>query len=155
MQIIQGKEAVELRELYAETFLDTQGERYQRYVASSSMNYPKGLMWDCLPLLPNKKIWESERACLWQIERHTEVYVIWDVYAYGWGMWHPKPEAVPDFYDTPSVIHMSAEEFLTRFKEFPDDIYVFDDSLAWTVILTHEYYGKNDKRICYYVEEIP
>ncbi len=55
MQIIQGKEAVELRELYAETFLDTQGERYQRYVTSSAMNYPKGLMWDCLPLSPNKK----------------------------------------------------------------------------------------------------
>lgn len=151
MQIIQGKEAAELRELYAEAFLDTHGERYRQYAAIPSM----GLMWDCLPVSQGKKSVESEHTCLWQIERRTEVYVIWDVYAYGWGMWHPKPEAVPDFYDTPSVIHMSAEEFLTRFKEFPDDIYVFDDSLAWTVILTHEYYGKNDKRICYYVEEIP
>lgn len=149
MQIIQGKEAAELRELYAEAFLDTHGERYRRYTAMPSM----GLMWDCFPVSQGKKSVESERTCLWQIERRTEVYVIWDVYAYGWGMWHPLPEFVPEHYATSSVMRMSAEEFLAHYKEFPDDIYVFDDSLTWTVILTHEYYGAHDKRICYYMEE--
>lgn len=152
MEIICGKEAVELRELYAEAFLDTQGERYHRYLKAATKDAPAGLMWDCLPALQEKKIVESECTCLWQIERRTDLYVIWDVCAYGWGLWHPKPSVVPSYYDTPAVMRMRSEEFSAHYKDFPDDVYVFDDSLSWTAILTHEYYGAHDKRICYYIE---
>lgn len=41
-------------------------------------------------------------------------------------------------YPKDSTILIDKNEFIDKFPTFPEDIYIFDETLSWTVVLTHE-----------------
>jgi len=49
-------------------------------------------------------------------------------------------------YPPYSVARFEPQHLLESLDSLPDDIYVFDSSVSWTLVLTHEDDGK--RRIC-------
>ncbi len=49
-------------------------------------------------------------------------------------------------YHKEACLKLSFQEFQEKADTFPEDIYLFDDTFTWCVILTHEDDGK--RRYC-------
>ena len=72
-----------------------------------------------------------------------------DIYVTGSNSKMLSKDIVTNFRDRGSevkVYPLSFQEYLEKADTFPEDIYFFDDTLTWCVILTHEDDGK--RRYC-------
>ena len=141
MKILQGEAFAVLKGLYEEAFVDKACPHYINTIEKkrtfSDGAFPTGYLWDCLRS-PKK---ETEQACLALLREKEMVYVFWDV--------HSKEQIrIPDYYRYPrhSCLQFSPDELPALLPTLPEDVYFFDDSLTWTVILTHEDDGK--RRYC-------
>jgi hypothetical protein len=139
-QILSPEDSALWREAYLQAFVDTTGERYQQDIAtlrkfSDGLHY-NAYLWDCL---------RADRITVQrfrhEVLRHPEVFVIADN--------HSRERVVtPPLWPYPpySVACFKPQFLLDSLDWLPEDIYVFDSSLTWTVVLTHEDDGK--RRFC-------
>ena len=133
-----------LRELYIQSFIQTNAQGYveniqQRYNGSDGLYY-LGYLWEYLKQI--KRI--SLKKCIEYLVDKERVYVLWDI--------HSKDRIlVPDYWKYPKecVLQIIGGVEPAIIDTFPEDVYFFDDSLSWTIALTHEEL-KPKKRICYY-----
>lgn len=130
------------RALYIETFIDTTKEWYRKYIAvrkkcSDGLCY-SGYLWEYLKECT--KITEQELKL--RLSPLSDVFVMWDIHSKDRivcpGYWKFKKDA---------VIKVPARALLEGLDFLPDDIYIFDQSLKWSLIFTHEDDGK--RRICF------
>ena len=141
-QILSPADSAFWRESYLEAFVDTACEHYQRYIASpqqfSDGIHYEGYIWDCLRS-PTQITFQRFRL---ELENHPEVFVMADDHSrdriMGPPLWPFPPYSVACFKSNLLV------EWL---KSLPEDIYVFDSSVSWTLVLTHEYDAK--RRYCF------
>lgn len=132
------------RQAYLDAFVDTACEFYARHIASrrqySDGTHYEGYPWDCMP---SRKRIGIGRLRL-EVARHAEVLVMADDHSrekiLGAPMWPFAPRSVAVF---------EAERLWESLPNLPEDIYVFDSSVAWTVVLTHEHDDR--RRICWAV----
>ena len=120
MKIIIETEYAELRDLYRLTFIREDW----------NPNNNNGYFWEGLKQYHRR----SENYCFERIKaQKDDIYVMWD--------------SLENFeiqnenywkYPAKSMLRLSVNEFFQLFVTLPEDIYVFDDSLKWSVILTHE-----------------
>jgi hypothetical protein len=85
------------------------------------------------------------RELKYYLENYSMVYVFWDI--------HTKERIFIENYwkfDKWAVLHLNSQLLFENLEYLLEDIYIFDDSLSWTLILTHEYV--NDRRFCLKVE---
>ena len=140
-QILSPEDSTLWRQAYLEAFIDTSSEHYQRYIASrrqfSDGIHYEGYLWDHLRS-PSRITIQRFRH---EVILHPEVFVLADDHSRdripGAPLWPYRPYSVARFH--PQVLLQSLE-FL------PEDIYVFDSSVSWTLVLTHENDGR--RRIC-------
>lgn len=140
-QILSTEESALWRQSYVDAFVDTACECYQQHVSKprkfSDGVHHEGYLWDCLrdPVRIT-----YERFCN-EITRYSEIYVIADDHSrdrvLGAPLWP---------YPSYSVAQFNPALLLESLESLPEDIYVFDSSLKWTLVLTHEHDGK--RRIC-------
>lgn len=128
------KDSALFREAYLQAFVDTTNEHYRQYIAtkqqfSDGIHYV-GYVWDCLR--QQSRI-THERFCH-EIVRHPEVYVFADDHSRDRVM---GPPLWP--YPPYSVIALPPNLLLQMRPALPEDIYVFDSSVSWTLVLTHEH----------------
>jgi hypothetical protein len=139
---IQSKaESGLLREAYLDAFVDRSSEHYRRHIATK-LRFSDGEHYTGY-LSDNVRNWEritSERFAI-EIVRYPEVYVMADDHSrervIGAPLWPFAPY---------SVVSLPPTLLLQLLPALPEDIYVFDSSVSWTLIRTHEHDAK--RRIC-------
>lgn len=140
-QILSPEDSALWRNAYLEAFVDTSSEHYQRYIASprqfSDGVHYEGYLWDCLRSHSRITI-QRFRA---EVVQHAEVLVMADDHSHdripGAPLWPYRPYSVARF---------RPQALLQSLESLPEDIYVFDSSVSWTLVLTHENDG--ERRIC-------
>ena len=163
--IVFGQEYSDyLRQMYIDRFVDKECDYYKQYIEKlKSCNdgiYYNGYLWDVLkqpdylhcklgtfPVpIPERKI----QRILWG---KKNVYVMMDLHSSEEnpvGLWTQDQR---DFRMKYRKRVVCIEEWPNEIeKSFPKDIYLFDDSLKWSFVLTHEWYGE-DSRLCYVAGE--
>jgi hypothetical protein len=140
-QILSAEDSAFWRQAYLGEFIDTSGEYYQRQIASlrqfSDGVHYTGYLWDCLHSPTRITI---QRFCH-EVVRYPEVFVMADDHSRdripGAPLWPYLPCSVARFLP---------QSLLQCLDSLPEDIYIFDNSMSWTLVLTHEDDGR--RRIC-------
>ncbi len=142
-QILSPADSAIWREFYLDTFVDRASEHYQRYIASpqqfSDGIHYRGYIWDCLrsPTRITSKRFRLE------LENKTELFVMADD--------HSRDRVIgPPLWPFPpySVACFKSKLLVEWLNSLPEDIYVFDASVSWTLVLTHEYDAKRRYCLC-------
>jgi hypothetical protein len=137
-EVLSPADSALRRDAYLRAFVDTSSEYYKRYIAqprqfSDGVHY-EGYLWDCLR--------EAQRITVQrfrnEVARHNEVFVMADDHSRDRVMGPPLWPYAPC-----SVARFKGYALLQTFDSLPEDIYVFDESVSWTIVLTHEH---DDKR---------
>jgi hypothetical protein len=140
-RILSPEDSAFWRQAYIDEFVDTASEHYQRCIASkrsfSDGLHSTGCLWECL------RSWSRTTIQRFRLEvvRYDEVLVMADD--------HSRvqiPGAILWPYPPYSVISIQSKVLLGSLALLPEDIYVFDSSMSWTLVLTHEDDGK--RQIC-------
>jgi hypothetical protein len=140
-QILSPEDSAIWRQAYLEAFVDTTSGHYQRYIASprqfSDGIHYEGYIWECLRS-PSRITIQRFRL---EVVRHSEVFVMAD---------DRSRDRIPGAqlwpYPPYSVARFEPRHLLESLESLPEDIYVFDPSVSWTLVLTHEDDGR--RRIC-------
>ena len=140
MRIINGMEAWTIREKYIDEFIDKGKEYYSQNIkklnkCSDGLCYD-GYLWDCFFYFEIK----DEFYCQNYIGKKSEFYILWDIHSCD-KIW------IKDYWKYPkdSVAQIKYSEYLKLYNTFPEDVYIFDESFAWSIAFTHEtdVQGKN------------
>lgn len=142
MKIINGKTADDLRRAFIGAFVNTGSEYYKSAIremrlCSDGLCY-LGYLWDCFKS-PEAVPFTFAKD---RLEAAEKLYVMWDI--------NSKDRIlIPDYWKYPkkAVLEIGKNELDTVLPSLPEDVYFFDESLAWAVTLTHEYNEKN-RRYC-------
>jgi hypothetical protein len=141
IEILSAGESEIWREGYIDAFVDTSKEYYVQRIATQQLfsdgMHDSGYVWDCLRMPSRITVQRFEN----EICIHSEVLVMADDHSRdqvpGAPLWPYAPHSVARF---------SPQELLEVRTSLPEDIYVFDNSLNWTLVLTHEH--DNRRRLC-------
>lgn len=140
-RVLLPNEADAFRNQYIQTFINTSKEHYHQYI-ENLQRYSDGIcyigyLWDCLiePVVIDFPYVKSKSDLL------NEVFVFWDN--------HSQDRIfIEDYwkFGKTSVLALDFNLLLGNLDYLPEDIYIFDNSLKWTLILTHE--DVDGKRWC-------
>lgn len=133
--------ALQIRNAYINKFINTESEYYKKSVEvvtefSDGRCYT-GYLWDCMN---NPIVIKFEDVAGYK-EKLNDVMIFWDI--------HSKERIWVENYwkfGKDSVLKLKFADFLDNLDLFPEDIYVFDDTMKWTLVLTHE--DNDGIRIC-------
>jgi hypothetical protein len=140
-EVLSCDDSGEWRAAYLKTFVDTSCDYYRQRIAqprpfSDGVHY-EGYLWDCMPAAQRITIQRFRT----EIARRHEVFVMADDHSRDRVM---GPPLWP--YAAYSVARFKGFDLLQSLDSLPEDIYVFDDSVSWTLVLTHEHDHK--RRYC-------
>ena len=140
-EILAANDSAIWRQAYLDSFVDTSSEYFRNHIAyprqfSDGAHYV-GYLWDCFRSSSRITV-QRFRA---EVVLHPEVFVMADDHSrdrvVGATLWPHRPL---------SVVRLRPQALLKSLSSLPEDIYVFDSSVSWTLVLTHEHDGK--RRIC-------
>lgn len=143
LTIILGTKSDEIRASYIEHFVDTTSDYYQKNIAiTTSQNGEKyyfGYLWDCLKvsgLISEQQLYEKLR------DMQQGLFFLWDLHS-------SKKILIKDYWKFPlrAVLSIKPDVLIQGMAYLPEDIYIFNSSLTWSLILTHEYFD-DDRRWC-------
>ena len=141
ISIIEKSQALAIREKYITSFIDLHSEYYKnkinKLVKCSDGYCYLGYLWDCLK---NKAIFNIH-----DLENlpnfFTTIYIMWDIHSID-----KIPQKNYWKYGKNNILKIKFKDFKSVLNTLPEDIYIFDDSFAKSIVLTHEYIG--DERYC-------
>jgi len=140
--IITGNEASVIRKKYIGQFVDITSDHFNKYIAvkkrcKDGVCY-SGYLWDCL----KHSIQVTEGQILNNQLPDQLLYVLWDLHSsnkiFNKDYWKFPKEAILKFW---------YHDLSAGLSFLPEDIYIFDEGLTWSFVLTHEYDDK-DNRFC-------
>ena len=141
VEILDKKRGKELRNKYINRFINTDHKIYKEQIQI----YHKfidgycylGYLWDCIlnPIVIDEAKFEEKAR------RIGKVYAFWDIHSceriFIKNYWK---------FDKDAILNLEMETLMQGEEFLPEDIYIFDDSFAWTLIKTHE--DIQGKRFC-------
>lgn len=139
MDIITGKSYEELREFYILSFASD--EYYTKQInknVAAQLSSNSDYIWDNLKNYSRC----SEHYCFELIKSKSQIYLMWDTFDN-----YEIEDSNYWKYPRYSILHMTSSDFFKYYNTFPEDLYIFDLTYEWSVILTHEDYRDN-KRYC-------
>lgn len=133
LQILNDDEGCEVRKEYINKFINTNDKSYQEQIKSKRKFVDGycylGYLWDYIkdPIVIEKNYIEALTKNI------NVVYVFWDIHTC-------ERICIKDYwkFDKTAVLKLELKTLLAGEKYLPEDIYIFDESLTWTVIKTHE-----------------
>ncbi|MDR3292903.1 MAG: hypothetical protein LBT20_02230 [Clostridiales bacterium] len=149
MEIILNSESI--RKNYIEVFVNKNDYFYESIDRlrqfKDGLCY-EGYLWDCLKNYTRV----SSLYCHAFLDNLTDdFYVMRDIHS-------AEKIFIEDYWKYPkeAVLKLSCKEFKTLQDRLPEDVYLFDLTYSWTVVFTHEYNEKKNKRYCFTgrVEEV-
>lgn len=142
MNILKKDFAELLRQKYIEKYIDTTGTAYKEkilkiYKMSDGLCYI-GYLWDCF----KQYTLADEKECLKFLSKKNEFMIFWDINSSDY-------IKIKNYWNYPkdAIVQIGYTEFIEKLSTFPEDIYIFDETFSWTVVLTHETTEKG-KRSC-------
>lgn len=144
VNLLLGAEAAELRKLYIYTFIETKCDYYKRNIEQCDLypdgSYYVGYLWDCIR---NRSIISAYQCEDYLQKIRGDIYVFWDLHS-------SHHILIPDYWKYPrsAVLRLNVATFFNIQHQLPEDIYVFDESLSWTISFTHEE-TKSGCRMCF------
>lgn len=145
--VLQDEVADELRTIYIDTFIESECEYYKLMIETQSVFSDGkcycGYLWDCLK---QKNVASIQKCTNFLSDIKNPIYVFWDIHS-------ADRILIPNYWIYPkkAVLQLMPQIFLKIQAHLPEDIYIFDDSLTWTIVLTHEE-SKPGRRICFFIE---
>ena len=141
VRILPPAESAALREAYLNAFVDRSSDHYRQYVENrirfSDGEHYTGYLWDNL----RSGVRITSQRFAHEIVRYPEVRVMADDHS------RNRVISAPLWpYPPYSVVVLPPNLLLELLPAFPEDIYVFDSTVSWTLIRTHEHDAK--RRIC-------
>lgn len=141
MIVLDSKESNAIRQKYIKTFVNTMSTYYIDKISkvrkfSDGFCYV-GYLWDCLI----NPIVVPESECISFVKQKINFYIMWDIHS-------AERILVPNYWKYPKNSVLFVERWVDNMNgELPEDIYLFDNSFAWSAVFTHEtdLYGK---RLC-------
>jgi hypothetical protein len=130
-----------MRQAYLQAFVDINKDYYQQHIStphqySDGLHYD-GYLWDCLRIRTRITY---QFLCLKVVE-FPNIFVMADDHS------HDRVHAPLWPYPPYSVVSFKPQIFLNALPVLPQDMYIFDSSISWTLVLTHEYDDK--RRYCW------
>ena len=145
MFVLDSTKSDALRYKYIKTFVNTASSYYKENIERKT-KYIDGLcyigyLWDCL-LCPSV-ISEHEADRL--LQEKQRLFIMWDIHTC-------ERILIPNYWKFPKTGVLCANTWIEQFKtDLPEDVYVFDDTLSWSIIYTHETDLKG-QRYCLYTK---
>lgn len=147
MMVITGDKALILRNRFIDRFVDKRSRWYHAIldqVRESHGKYYYGCLWDSL-FRANLSIVPMDFVMNF-LQKQESIYLFWDK--------HPEISFTwrsPNWsYPKNCVLKLSFSEWKEISDLLPEDCYLFDETLTWTIALTHEE-SSPGCRVCYYV----
>lgn len=148
IELLSQKEAATMRQQYIDKFIQTSNDFYldnilKTKVCSDGICYD-GYLWECLgdyTLIKKHDFYQNYNHL-------KEVFVFWDI--------HSKDKIWAENYwlfGKDSMLLLEYNDFSENFYYLPEDLYIFDYSLQWSLILTHE--DKDGENICFKCGNFP
>ena len=141
VEYLPKESEIAFRSKYIDKFINTSSDHYDKYIRtvkeySDGICY-RGYLWDCLI---NYTIIRFEEVILYK-EKLNKIMIFWDInskeYIFIKDYWK---------FGKDSMLRLDFSDFLDNIEYFPEDVYIFDESLAWSLVLTHE--EEDFNRIC-------
>ena len=141
MTIIRGEEQEKIRDMYYSSFVDTGRDNYRRYIEVKHMYSDgycyNGYLWDNLinPILM------KECSLAATVKKLKGIYVLWDIHSC-------ERIFIEDYwkFGKENILLLDGDVLMQSTHLLPEDIYIFDESYAWTIVFTHECI--NGERYC-------
>lgn len=130
-----------LRLSYIDRFIDTSAEHYKNTIRKTTMFIDgpcyTGYLWDCLRSPTVISEHQADRL----LKKKRDIYMMWDIHSC-------ERILTPHYWTFPKTAVLYAKAWSETFQTIlPEDIYVFDDTLRWSIIYTHET-NIDDSRYC-------
>ncbi len=142
MNILTGVKANKYRENYINAFVNKNSEIYLNHICVLN-KYIDGYCYDAYlwDSLKNPCV-KTEKDCMKLLKSYENLYAFWDIHSC-------EKIVIPNYWKFPksAVVNLTYLDFLAHINDFPEDIYFFDETYSWSVVLTHEYIAK--ERFCY------
>lgn len=132
--VLLGREAADIRANYINRFVDSSSEYFHKYIATTrqfrdGLCY-HGYLWDSLKQrerVPESSIFDKNLL-------NENVYVLWDIHS-------AEKIFIEDYWKFPkeSVLSGRYGDLLSGIEYLPEDLYICDEQMNWSLILTHEY----------------
>lgn len=141
--VIEGERADQIRATYIARFVYTTSEYYRTRIAIRRRfrdgDHYTGYLWGSLKqseCIPEARILANDRRL------DDRVWVFWDLHS-------NQQQVVPNYWKFPkaAVLEVRYGDLLAGLHHLPEDIYITDEEMTWSVVLTHEYL-EGDVRIC-------
>ena len=146
MIVLDSTKSDVLRCGYVKSFINTESSYYINNIKHKTM-FSDGLcytgyLWDCLL----KPCIISEHDADRLLEKKQNIFIMWDIHSC-------DRIFIPDYWKFPKTRILYTDIWLGTLKaELPEDIYLFDESLSWSIIYTHES-DPNGNRYCLSVDK--
>lgn len=141
MIILDSTKSEALRCEFIKAFVDTTSHYYQKNIERKTM-FSDGLcytgyLWDTLL----NKIIISEQEADQFLKEKQSIFAMWDIHSC-------ERILIPNYWKFPKTSILFAEAWSESFKrDLPEDVYIFDNTLNWCIIYTHET-DDRDNRYC-------
>lgn len=133
LSILDKDRALFLREKYIERFINIKSETYINNIKdkirfSDGYCYT-GYLWDCL----KKPIIIDDNYLKSIVKSIGDVYVFWDIHSC-------EQIFIEDYwkFDKDDLLELDYQKLIEGECYLPEDIYIFDKKMNWTIIKTHE-----------------
>lgn len=138
MEVISDPEATKLRNHFITSFLDMDSEWYKTKIEERKLFsdgwYYTGYLWECIKKFELRRVIDILEAL--QLMDQT-IYVMCDMHS-------NDSVRVQDYWKFPreSVLAGESKNLALGLGYLPLDIYIYDKTFDWTLILTHEHDDK-------------
>ena len=172
--VIDNQSKSLLRQRYIDRFIDTTLDQYEDHITTLKQfddgQCYIGYLWDFIKGNDKYQYERTMEQALLYLSEKKLVYVMWDIFTKD----HVRVNRIlSDNYPKDTIIAVDStelchtitaewDEWEENGQYLPSDIYVFDDSMQWSVIFTHEGWDSWTKpelhedeyiRICYIISE--
>lgn len=141
ISIVKGDEKHYIREMYCSSFFNISSPEYEAAIEkmhkySDGFCY-NGYLWDYL----SAPVQIELDYLTTKIKHLNDIYVLWDI--------HSCERIFIENYwkfGKDDILLLDGNTLMESLHLLPEDLYIFDSSYMWTIILTHEY--SEDRRYC-------
>ena len=146
MTILDSTKSDALRCEYINKFVNTSSPYYKKYIEQKTL-FSDGLcytgyLWDCL-LKPTVI---SEYDADQFLKGKRSLLIMWDIHSC-------ERIFIPHYWKFPKTRILCTDDWTDSFKHnLPEDVYVFDSTISWSVIFTHET-DEKEERYCLFVDK--
>lgn len=133
LKVLDKQTGNTIRNRYINTFVNTEHEQYHQQIQLKHKFRDGycyvGYLWDYIknPIIIDKKYFEA------LADKINRVFVFWDIHSC-------ERILIEDYwkFDKDSVIEIDFNVLLEGETYLPEDFYIFDKNMTWTLIKTHE-----------------